>query len=339
MSNITNVEFKARCFDPDKILAQLKDLGADFKGIDHQIDTYFPCPNGRLKLRQGNIENTLIFYDRQNHSGQKESQIDLTRLGSENSVGNVLSKAYGVKIVIDKKRNISFIDNVKFHVDQVERLGSFVEVEVIDEGSNLDPKELHEKCSHYAQLLNIRKSDYLDCSYSDLLLEMNKDFESYFEARALEFLNQIEERCQQANLDLARLELDHLCFRCSSHEEYDFFRGKLKEIGEKIHASIIGGREISLFKLNKAISFQGRSISIIELPAPKEGSSYVSGFEHAEFVIVQNFESFSKEYPLEWDWSGAKKDHNPELRYRFHANCSVKFHHQSLESIIQLEKN
>ena len=51
-----NVEIKARCNSPEKIHQILKAQNAEFKGIDHQIDTYFDVPNGRLKLREGNIE-------------------------------------------------------------------------------------------------------------------------------------------------------------------------------------------------------------------------------------------------------------------------------------------
>lgn len=60
----TNIEIKAKSTQQDKIRKILKDLGADFKGTDHQIDTYFNVVSGRLKLREGNIENALIHYER-----------------------------------------------------------------------------------------------------------------------------------------------------------------------------------------------------------------------------------------------------------------------------------
>ena len=64
-----NVEIKARCDELDRIRNILKELRADFKGTDHQIDTYFRVPSGRLKLREGNIENYLIFYEREDQEG------------------------------------------------------------------------------------------------------------------------------------------------------------------------------------------------------------------------------------------------------------------------------
>ena len=59
-----NIEIKARCTDSRFIRDYLLSRGADFKGTDHQTDTYFNVPHGRLKLREGNIENNLIFYIR-----------------------------------------------------------------------------------------------------------------------------------------------------------------------------------------------------------------------------------------------------------------------------------
>ena len=64
-----NIEIKARCFHPQKVEAFLRSHHALFIGLDHQKDTYFNVPSGRLKLRQGNIENSLIFYDRPNQDG------------------------------------------------------------------------------------------------------------------------------------------------------------------------------------------------------------------------------------------------------------------------------
>jgi len=70
-----NIEIKAKCNDQEKIRSVLKSRNADFKGTDHQIDTYFKVNNGRLKLREGNIENFLVFYERED---KKKGQNNLT---------------------------------------------------------------------------------------------------------------------------------------------------------------------------------------------------------------------------------------------------------------------
>jgi len=71
MSHI-NIELKARCSSHDLIRNILKSKNADFKGTERQIDTYFKVNHGRLKLREGNIENFLIYYDRENKKGPKQ---------------------------------------------------------------------------------------------------------------------------------------------------------------------------------------------------------------------------------------------------------------------------
>ncbi len=170
MAKILNVEIKAICKYPEKVKEMLALKQADSKGTDHQIDTYFNCPNGRLKLREGNIEHSLIFYNRNNEAGPKVSDVELIRNPAEGTK-TLLTRAFGVKVIVDKKRAIYFIDNVKFHVDTVQGLGTFVEIEAIDETGDLGKEKLYEQCQHYLELLQIDKGDLLEHSYSDMLLE------------------------------------------------------------------------------------------------------------------------------------------------------------------------
>lgn len=170
MANILNVEIKAKCTNLELVKETLLEKGADFKGVDHQIDTYFNCERGRLKLRSGNIENTLIFYKRDNQAGPKQSHVELTKLNPDNDVKETLASAYGVMVEVDKKRGIYFIENVKFHLDQVEKLGTFVEIEAIDLDGSIGLEKLSEQCNSFIELLNIKKEDLLEVSYSDLIL-------------------------------------------------------------------------------------------------------------------------------------------------------------------------
>jgi len=70
---------------------------------------------------------------------------------------------------VDKYRAIYFLDNVKFHVDQVVGLGNFVEIEVMDEKETGDIAILEEQCKEYMALFGITETDLVDGSYSDLL--------------------------------------------------------------------------------------------------------------------------------------------------------------------------
>lgn len=169
--DIINSEIKAKCDNHAKIRDYLVSHGADFKGMDHQIDTYFTISRGRLKLREGSIENNLIFYERNDDAGPKQSAITFSPVEKGSSIRPVLEKALGIKVVVDKQREIYFIDNVKFHLDKVEGLGLFMEIEAIDWDGIIGADKLRKQCEHYAKELDIAKTDLVVGSYSDLLLE------------------------------------------------------------------------------------------------------------------------------------------------------------------------
>jgi adenylate cyclase class 2 len=165
-----NIEIKARCTEPERVRRVLRELGADFRGGDHQVDTYFHCPSGRLKLRQGQIENNLIHYHRGDKPGPKPSRVMLCQTSPKSGLRELLGEALGVLVVVEKRREIYFVDNVKFHIDTVEGRGSFVEIEAIDCGGRIGAETLQEQCERYMELLAIRPDDLIDCSYSDMLL-------------------------------------------------------------------------------------------------------------------------------------------------------------------------
>jgi len=164
----TILEFKARCANHDRIREKLKQRHARFAGTDHQIDTYFRVPNGRLKLRQGNIENALVFYSRENRAGTKQSNVTISAVPSDSEIGVVLAKALGVLVAVDKQREIYFADNVKIHLDEVADLGKFLEVEAI--GAADDRGELQRQCDEFLREFEVTPDDLIAGSYSDLLL-------------------------------------------------------------------------------------------------------------------------------------------------------------------------
>lgn len=169
--NITNFEFKARSEDINLAEKKLQSLSPKFIGEDHQVDTYLKVEKGRLKLREGNIENSLIYYERKNVAGSKQSDVLLYSFTPDPSLKAILIKVHGIKVMVDKRRRIYFIDNVKFHFDNVENLGTFIEVEAINK-NNIPTERLQEQCNFYADFLGIKSSDYESESYSDLLLQL-----------------------------------------------------------------------------------------------------------------------------------------------------------------------
>ena len=171
---IINFEFKAIVKDLHKLEEKLIKINPTFKGEDHQIDTYFNVSKGRLKLREGQIENALIYYERQDIPGAKQSNILLYKHQPEKSLKNILTKLHGIKIIVEKKRRIYVFDNVKFHFDTINELGTFIEVEAIDQTGKVKMQKLKEQCNKYFIFFGLDESDLINTSYSDLLLEKQR---------------------------------------------------------------------------------------------------------------------------------------------------------------------
>jgi len=124
---ILNIEFKAKAVNIDRLEEKLRGLNPVFVGEDRQIDTYFKVEKGRLKLREGNIENSLIYYERENTADAKASNVLLYQHKADKSLKEILTTTMGIKVVVEKTRRIYFVDNVKFHFDNVADLGTFIE--------------------------------------------------------------------------------------------------------------------------------------------------------------------------------------------------------------------
>lgn len=163
-----NYEFKARLKDERRIRAALKKLRARFVGTDRQIDTYFRVHRGRLKLREGRIENALIFYLRSDAPRARPARIEMLLLPRRNSMRSILSAGLGVLAVVDKRREIYFAGNVKIHLDRVRGLGEFVEVEAISRAGGLE--RIRAQARKFQALFGIADSDIVPESYSDLVL-------------------------------------------------------------------------------------------------------------------------------------------------------------------------
>ena len=99
--------------------------------------------------------------------------MQIYKVDNSDTLKKVLSQSLGILIEVDKQREIYFIDNVKFHIDNVKGLGLFVEIEAIDSDESISKKKLLEQCNEYLKLFNIPKSDLVSVSYSDLLLKQN----------------------------------------------------------------------------------------------------------------------------------------------------------------------
>jgi homotetrameric cytidine deaminase len=163
-----NVELKALDPDPARSLAVCRELGAEDRGVLRQRDTYFRTRSGRLKLREEEPGGAvLIQYDRPDSPEARESRYRLTRVDDPEDLRASLDAALGTLVVVDKQRHLLLWEGVRIHLDTVEGLGTFVELEgVAPPESDLSAEE--EKVARLREALGIE--EVLTDSYSDRLL-------------------------------------------------------------------------------------------------------------------------------------------------------------------------
>jgi predicted adenylyl cyclase CyaB len=129
-----NLEFKASIFSLQGAKDRSINIGAVHLTTLNQIDTYFNTNNGRLKLREINdSEAQLIYYERQENALDRWSNYGIYEVQDLKPLKDLLTKAYGVKVVVTKERDVYIHKNARIHIDKVEKLGEFIEFEVIHE--------------------------------------------------------------------------------------------------------------------------------------------------------------------------------------------------------------
>ncbi|VUZ83780.1 CYTH domain protein [Candidatus Methylomirabilis lanthanidiphila] len=134
-----NIELKARCEDLGELRGRCESLGAEGQEPERQVDTYFCVTSGRLKLRES-LESAaeLIHYIRDDMAGPQESHYDLYPVEDPEGLKAILANALGISVTVAKRRETFVLGNVRIHLDKVQGLGSFVELQ----GSVDEPREL-----------------------------------------------------------------------------------------------------------------------------------------------------------------------------------------------------
>jgi len=164
-----NIEIKAKLGDYQKTRKLIDHHAGVMPTILHQEDTFFNAPSGRLKLRvQGEDGGQLISYQRADQGGPKLSQYFISRTPDPESLKRVLSTSLGVRGVVRKIRSVFLVDNLRIHLDQVEDLGPFLELEVVlSDGFNAEAGV--RLAQEWMQHLEINPDDLIEGTYLDLL--------------------------------------------------------------------------------------------------------------------------------------------------------------------------
>src|SRR5678815_2414793 len=163
-----NIEIKARIENVSLLTPKVAEIASEGPLEIAQDDTFFNCDNGRLKLRAFSIDTgELIFYRRVNQAGPKESFYLRSPTSSPETLREVLSLAYGQLGRIRKYRTLFLVGRTRVHLDRVEGLGHFLELEVVlgeNEPSEEGVREAHELMSR----LGIGPHQLVEGAYADL---------------------------------------------------------------------------------------------------------------------------------------------------------------------------
>jgi adenylate cyclase, class 2 len=170
-----NLELKAELRDPLLARAALTRLGASHISDVEQTDTYFRVPHGRLKRREavtaeaGPHEGTeveYIFYHRKDEPGPRISQFTIYDLATARERFGLVDPP--VWVVVRKRRRIFMYQNVRIHLDEVEHLGTFLELEALVSPSH-DVARCHRTIGEIRQALDPALGELIAISYADLL--------------------------------------------------------------------------------------------------------------------------------------------------------------------------
>ena len=115
--------------DLDALRTRVGSLGAVRERSVRQRDTFFPVPRGRLKLREETGGARIIYYQRPDTPDAKVSRVQLAPVTDPAGLAALLAAALGAGAIVEKRREIWRWEGVQLHLDEVERLGRFIELE------------------------------------------------------------------------------------------------------------------------------------------------------------------------------------------------------------------
>jgi adenylate cyclase class 2 len=172
----TNIEIKARCADLARAREVARRVATARVGLDHQVDTYFCTRAGRLKLRESSLSGgQLVPYLRPDRAGPKRSDYQVVPVPDAAELKRILGEILGVHRVVAKQREIFLCENVRIHLDRVEKLGDFLELEAVTDGTAAAEAEARRKVAWLMEELQIREADLVAVSYEGLLAEAGDD--------------------------------------------------------------------------------------------------------------------------------------------------------------------
>lgn len=165
-----NLELKIKLKNFNNILQNLAFLEAEESGVLYQIDMYFLTGKKRLKLRETNGEFHLIYYFRPDTEGSKLSQYYFFRLTNKQKtiIEKILNTFFSVKMIVRKKRVLYLYKHTRIHLDEVENLGNFLEIETVFD-KNKPEYDFYNEHNKVIDALGLLQYEKIGSSYSNLV--------------------------------------------------------------------------------------------------------------------------------------------------------------------------
>ncbi len=165
----TNVEIKARVRDAERFRELAEDISHSKATVLGQEDVFFGSPGGRLKLRLlSPSDGQLIYYERPDGGGPRRSDYFMFETSDPASLQGVLGPALGVRGTVKKRRSLYMVGGTRIHLDEVEGLGTFAEIEVVL-GPDQSTEEGVSIATNLMRSLGVDESDLEAAAYIDLL--------------------------------------------------------------------------------------------------------------------------------------------------------------------------
>jgi len=162
----TNLELKISVTSHQSLKEILEQIGAENRGILKQKDVYYSTPNGLLKLRIENKNESLIFYNRNEKDKNRWSDFEVLEF-AKGKGEKFFNNLFDVEVIVKKERELFYYDDTRIHLDTVKSLGKFLELETLVINGKVDAKKRFEKI---ISLLKLDESKQIRKSYRDLLI-------------------------------------------------------------------------------------------------------------------------------------------------------------------------
>lgn len=169
-----NIEIKARLRSRDQVEAAARQLASQGPENLDQEDVFFPCHHGRLKLRIFSPDHAeLIHYQRPDHQGPTTSHYRIVDVADPRGMRDVLATTLGEGTVVRKTRTIYLIGRTRLHLDTVESLGEFMELEVVLQDLE-SPEEGEAEARKLMAEFGVTPEDLVGEAYVDLLEQADR---------------------------------------------------------------------------------------------------------------------------------------------------------------------